>query len=133
MGTYYQVVNYDKHEVIDLFEVTNIKAGAFEAWSLQTAILNTFLGFSWRGELSWPEWTGRWAGDRIEIQNDATVYPPGKDTDEGDWPDAGMMFLSDLKRRGVLQRWIDRVMWSQYWEGMQGNRGLEKWEEEQRK
>lgn len=108
MGTYYQYVNLDKYECISLHYICNIKSGAFERWSLQTAILNTFLGFSWRGNLNLGAWVGRWAGDRVELRNDSKDYD---DEDEGqsmyDPSDIGMEFVEWLyKRDDSLYRFL---------------------------
>lgn len=107
MGTYYEVSNYDKHEVISLSAIANIKSGSFDPQhSLQTAILNTFLGWSWprhgiKGLTS--EWVGRWAKCRVVIESDA------EDNESDDWNDtfdAGMAFLIHLDRLGALEEFL---------------------------
>lgn len=131
MGTYYRIVNLDKREMIDLYQVTAIKSPVFAGWSLQTAVLNTFLGFSWPGYgLDLGEWVGRWADTRVSIRNDNTEY--SDDEPEDYWPDAGMEFLCDLRQRGRLDAWISIIHWTQYWGGMDGNAGLDEWLVERR-
>lgn len=105
MGTYYQIVNYTKHERIFMDDVANIKHGAFEVWSLQGAILNIFLGFAWPSHgLNFGSFVGRWAGDQIEIQNDARHYE--HPNDEEHWLDAGMLFLANLDQANFTPQFM---------------------------
>lgn len=98
MGTYYRLVNLDKREIIDLPDVANIKYGAYAIWGLQSAILNTFLGFSWsREHFDVASWCGRWAGDRIRLENDGADWEHPDCA--GNWPDVGMEFLSWLEAK----------------------------------
>jgi hypothetical protein len=107
VGTYYKVSNYDKHEVISLSSIANIKSCSFDPQhSLQTAILNTFLGWSWpyHGLKSLTdEWVGRWAKCRVVIESDAD------DNDSDEWDntfDAGMAFLIYLDKIGALEEFL---------------------------
>jgi hypothetical protein len=120
MGAYYRIDNHDKCESIDLYQVTNIKAGAFQRWSLQQAVLNVFLGFAL--DYRWPEWSGRWELNRIRIHCDGEDDAP---SDE--WPDAGILFLTDLDKRGDLDGWIRYIGWSDTWVAMHGTEDLRKW------
>ena len=130
MGVYYQVANYDKKELIDLYTVANIKFSAFSRWSLQGAILNTFLGFGWayfgeRHELN--EWVGRWRLNRVQIQSDADDDSDERDDEQEGWPDAGMLFLAFLDSRNLLDAWIAYAGLTQEWDGMEGTKDLRKW------
>jgi hypothetical protein len=131
MGVYYLIANHDKKEMINLYLVTANNRGSFTRWSIQNAILNVFLGIGYAWESAPDSWAGRWAKDRIEIQNDATTYPSGEDADEAEYKDAGMMFLADLQKRGVLNQWVKAIGWEEYWAGMCGDKGLKKWKDEQ--
>ena len=114
MGTYYQISNYDKKEEISLSSVTNIKYGSVHGWTLQTAILMVFLGSDFhRMGLKIPdEWVGRWARDSIVIENDAEDnesdhWSDGLEEREWERQDAGMLFLSDMDKRGLLMKWLE--------------------------
>ena len=128
MGVYYQIANYDKRELIDLYAVTNIKRDAFSQWSLQTAILNTFLGFSWPDfPYDLGTWVGRWKRDRIQIQYDAEDESDERDEEQENWPDAGMMFLAWLDSHGWIDKWMFYAGWHQHWQTMNGTEDLRKW------
>ncbi len=102
MGTYYQYANLDRQEIISLAAVANINAGGFGGWSLQAAVLQCFLGFDFRSRCYFDGWTGRWAGQRIQLESDAEDH----ESDEWDHPacDAGVAFVLHLHRVGDLQR-----------------------------
>lgn len=124
MGTYYQASNYDKREIISLSYITNIKYGSFHCWTLQVAILTVFLGADYHRQTALPPgWVGRWAGNRVFIEND------GADN-ESDWwfedrdsmtgapvyserdrerSDVGMLFLAELQAKGLLQKWLTAI------------------------
>lgn len=113
MGTYYQVVNYDKKEYICLSSIANIKYGAYTQWSYQVAILTVLLGSSYYREIDLPkEFVGKWAKDRIIIENDS------EDNESDDWDeniedrdtkDIGMFFLAKLRKGGKLAKWLEIV------------------------
>jgi len=104
MGTYYQYTNYTKKEIICCSGIASIKWGAFAGWSLQGAILNTFLGFDWRGSNKYPCWSGRWKGDKIALEADCD------DNESDDWEtvkDVGEEFIIVLRDKGILNEWLN--------------------------
>jgi hypothetical protein len=130
MGIYYQVANYDKQELIDLYAVTNIKYSAFSNWSLQSAILNVFLGFGspyFGSRYDMTPWVGRWKLDRIQIQSDADDDSDTRDDQQENWPDAGMHFLLFLHDRGWLDEWLVYVGWKEHWLAMNSAEDLLQW------
>lgn len=105
MGTYYKIENLDKEEIIELSQYTNIKAGAYEKWSYQIAILTMMLGGSTRAtNIDLPQYWNRWAGDRIRIENDNNYYNP----DSSNWKDVGEEFFKYLNKIGMLKEWLER-------------------------
>lgn len=101
LGTYYMVVNADKHEVLDMcFAGANIKRGGYLCPSIQHAVLSMLLGMAWNTSAP-KEFVGRWACDRIQIQNDGTSYPNEWDTDLWTDPivDVGVLWIEHLERQ----------------------------------
>lgn len=92
MGAYFQYVNLDRLEVINLSSVWNIKGGAYTSWGLQTALLQVFLGGPAGREFNPPELIGRWQGQRVAIECD-DYGPNWTRSDSVEWPDAGMAAL----------------------------------------
>ncbi len=126
MGIYYHIANYEKRQIIDLSDVASIKWDAYSSWSLQGAILNTFLGFNWpRLDIDLGGWVGCWAHDKIVIEAD------NKDHESGLWQemDAGMVFLADLWGHRKLPAWLDYTGLST-WDSQGDEYELRQWMEE---
>lgn len=106
MGTYYQYTNYTKKEEISLSSIANIKQSAFVRYSIQIAILNTFLGF---GRFQSP-YVGIWKKDSIALENDSI----GNESDDWEYDaadrrDKGMEFLAYLHLKHILVDWLKEM------------------------
>lgn len=110
MSTYYRYVNYSKREVICLSSVTSIKYSAFACLgSLQSAVLNMFLGFGYdrfdQRKLDLSGYIGRWKRDRIGLEDD------NSETTSGWGPefDTGMLLLKELSDYNELDNWLEHI------------------------